>query len=286
MSSYLSRSTATMALAVLALAGCHSNTSEAPQRQLTTAGTATVASPGSITAPGPSAADGFDLVRLADVDPTILQEVRYATDHNFLGRRVTGYDAADCWLTPQAAQALAQAQRSAVAAGYTIKVYDCYRPQRAVTEFVTWAADPADTTAQAEFYPRVAKPTIIPDGYVAEKSGHSRGSTMDVTLVALPGATSPSWTPAQGYVDCTLPAGQRFPDTSVDMGTGFDCFDPLAHTADASLSAEQRANRDLLVSIMAAQGFRNLPEEWWHYTLNGEPHPDTYFDVPITPAGP
>jgi D-alanyl-D-alanine dipeptidase len=89
-----------------------------------------------------------------------------------------------------------------------------------------------------------------------------------------------------GLVDCTAPVAQRFADSSVDMGTGFDCFDPLAHTADSTLTAEQRSNRDRVVTLMAAQGFRNLAEEWWHYTLAGEPHPDDYFDVPITAAGP
>ncbi|MFI0432489.1 MAG: M15 family metallopeptidase [Candidatus Nanopelagicales bacterium] len=272
-------------LLLFALSACATGTATAPATPAPVSATGMSPSSSASTSAS-SSASAFDLVRLSDVDPTILQEIRYATDHNFLGRPVTGYNAAECWLTPQAAQALARAQREAVALGYTLKVYDCYRPQRAVSEFVAWAADPSDTTAQAEFYPRVAKESIIPDGYVAEKSGHSRGSTLDVTLVPLPGATSPAWTPEMGLVDCTAPVAQRFADTTVDMGTGFDCFDPLAHTADTTLTAEQRSNRDRLVTLMAAQGFRNLPEEWWHYTLAGEPHLEDYFDIPITAAGP
>lgn len=149
-----------------------------------------------------------------------------------------------------------------------------------------WAADPAATQMQGEFYPRVSKSRIIPDGYVATKSGHSRGSTIDLTLVPLPGEVSPTWTPADGLVDCALPADQRYPDTSIDMGTGFDCFDVASHTANPNLEPAQRANRDVLVNTMVAAGFKNLAEEWWHYTLVDEPYPDTYFDAPITDAGP
>lgn len=227
-----------------------------------------------------------DFVRLADVDPSIVQEMRYATDHNFIGSPITGYEAPDCWVTWATAAALAQVQEQVRAQGYTVKVYDCYRPQRAVDEFMSWAADPSATQMKAEFYPRVEKSQIIPGGYVATKSGHSRGSTVDVTLVPLPGAPSPTWTPADGLQDCALPADQRFPDTSIDMGTGFDCFDVASHTANPSLDPQQRANRDLLVGTMAAAGFKNLAEEWWHYTLIDEPYPDTFFDVPITADGP
>ncbi|MEI8083233.1 MAG: M15 family metallopeptidase, partial [Actinomycetes bacterium] len=144
------------------------------------------------------------------------------------------------------------------------------------------AADPAATSMKAEFYPRVAKDRIIPDGYVATKSGHSRGSTIDLTLVPLPGATSAPWSPSQPLLDCALPADQRFPDTSIDMGTGFDCFDVRAHPTYPSLTPVQRKNRDLLLAMMTDAGFKVLPEEWWHYTLLNEPFPDTYYDVPIT----
>ena len=125
--------------------------------------------------------EGF--VRLSDVAPDVLQEIRYYGEHNFLGRPVTGYDAAECWLTEPAAQALAKVQAEVSAQGYTLKAYDCYRPQRAVDDFVAWAQDPDDDTTRAEFYPRLEKDVLFPQGYILEKSGHSRGSTIDLTIV-------------------------------------------------------------------------------------------------------
>jgi len=223
--------------------------------------------------------DGF--VRLADVAPSIVQEMRYAGEHNFIGRPITGYDAAECWLTAPAAEALARVQEQAVGLGYSLKVYDCFRPQRAVDDFVAWAQQPDDDTMRAEFYPRLEKDQLFPLGLIAAKSGHSRGSTVDLTLIPLGSGASPTWQGGDPIVDCAAPEGQRFPDTSIDMGTGFDCFDPLAATAVVGLSAPQRANRDLLVSLMMQAGFTNLPEEWWHYTLADEPYPDTFFDAAI-----
>lgn len=267
-----------MLAAAALLSACASAAESDPQGSTTSGPTC---APGADCTTG---ADGLppDFVRLADVDATIPQEMRYAADHNFVGSPITGYDAASCWMTRQAADALTRAQAAAVAQGYTLKIYDCYRPQRAVDEFAAWAEDSNATTMQAEFYPRVSKPELFPAGYIAAKSGHSRGSTVDVTLVPLPGATSPAWTPGDPLVDCTAPVEQRFPDTSIDMGTGFDCFDPLANTANPEISATAAANRATLVTIMAEAGFTNLPEEWWHYTLAGEPYPGTFFDVPIT----
>lgn len=272
-------------IALTALVGCRSGS-----EQTSPAATVSAAQTASPTASAmypavPTTLPG-DFVRLADVDPTIVQEMRYAADHNFIGSQIAGYDTADCWVTAPTADALAGVQAKVRELGYSVKVYDCYRPQQAVDEFMTWAADPAATEMKAEFYPRVEKSQIIPGGYVATKSGHSRGSTVDVTLVPLPGTASPTWTPADGLQDCALPAAQRFPDTSIDMGTGFDCFDIESHTANPDLDPQQRANRDLLVGAMADAGFRNLAEEWWHYTLIDEPYPDTFFDVPITDGGP
>lgn len=221
--------------------------------------------------------DGF--VRLADVAPGIVQEMRYAEAHNFLGRPVTGYGAPDCWLTRPAADALLQAQATVLAQGFSLKVYDCYRPQRAVTNFVTWAQDPADDATRAEFYPRLAKDTLFPLGYIAAKSGHSRGSVVDVTLVPAGEGASPGWKPGDPLLDCA--AERRFADTSIDMGTGFDCFDPRAATASAEVSAQAQANRAVLENAMTRAGFVNLPEEWWHYRLANEPFPSTYFDAPI-----
>jgi D-alanyl-D-alanine dipeptidase len=224
--------------------------------------------------------EGF--VRLADVAPDIVQEIRYAGEHNFIGRPVEGYDASECWLTRPTAEALATVQEQVTAEGYSLKVYDCYRPQRAVDDFVAWAKDPDDTVTRTEFYPRLAKEVLFPQGFIAEKSGHTRGSTVDLTLVPIGSATSPTWRVGDPQVDCATPLAERFPDTSIDMGTGFDCFDPRSATASTEVPAEVQANRRMLLDAMTAAGFTNYPQEWWHYTLAAEPFPDTYFDTPIT----
>lgn len=225
-----------------------------------------------------------DFVALRDVDPSILQDMRYATPHNFTGAPVDGYLAPTCILTRPAAEALSRAQQQFLEQGYTLKVYDCYRPQRAVSEFVSWAADLADQRMKPEFYPRVDKSALFDDGYIAERSGHSRGSTLDVTLVALPPAATPPYLPWQPLVDCVAPQAVRFPDNSIDMGTGFDCFDTLANTADPRVTGDQAKNRLLLGEGLERQGFVNYDKEWWHFTFKPagqEPYPDTYFDFPV-----
>jgi D-alanyl-D-alanine dipeptidase len=161
-------------------------------------------------------------------------------------------------------------------------VYDCYRPQRAVDHFVRWAEDLDDQAMKPEFYPQVDKTRLFDDGYIAEKSGHSRGSTMDLTIVRLPAKPTRPYVPGESLVPCYGPKAERFPDNSVDMGTGFDCFDTLAHTLDPRVQGVQRANRLLLKSTLEDLGFVNLAEEWWHYTYKPEPHPDTYFDFPVS----
>ncbi|KJY41951.1 D-alanyl-D-alanine dipeptidase [Streptomyces sp. NRRL B-1568] len=218
---------------------------------------------------------------LADVDPTIVQEMRYATVHNFTGVRVEGYQRPRCLLTRPAAKALHRVQRGLLRRGYTLKVYDCYRPQRAVDAFVAWAKDLGDVRMKAEFYPRVEKSRLFEDGYIAAKSGHSRGSTMDLTVVPLPVRRTRPYVPGEPLVPCYAPKAARFADNSLDMGTGFDCFDTLSHTLDPRVQGTQRANRLLLKSAMEAAGFVNLAEEWWHYTLRNEPFPTTYFDFPV-----
>ncbi|WP_310778899.1 M15 family metallopeptidase [Mycobacterium sp. Z3061] len=220
-----------------------------------------------------------DFVVLQDVDPSIEADIRYYTAHNFTGERVDGYRAPLCLLTRAAADGLRRAQQLLTARGYTLKVYDCYRPQRAVDEFVRWASDVADQRMKAEFYPRVDKSVLFRDGYIDSRSGHSRGSTVDLTVVRLPGAAAPPYVPGQPLVDCTAPAPERFPDDSIDMGSGFDCFDPVAHTLD--IQGEQLSNRLLLKDVLQGQGFVNYAAEWWHYTYQPEPYPDTYFDFPI-----
>lgn len=212
---------------------------------------------------GPSAdgprAPGFAV--LAEVDPTIGQEMRYATARNFTGAVVDGYEEPVCLLARPAALALGRAQREALRRGYSLLVYDCYRPQRAVDRFVRWAGDPADQSTKAEYYPRVDKDRLIPEGYIAERSGHSRGSTVDLTLTGLGLGREP-----------------------VDMGTAFDFFDPLAHTDSPLVTGPARDHRELLGRLLAAQGFVNLPEEWWHFTYKPEAFPDTYFDFPVSVA--
>ncbi|MEV3859606.1 M15 family metallopeptidase [Streptomyces sp. NPDC050095] len=223
-----------------------------------------------------------DFVALRDVDPTIIQEMRYYTEHDFVGERIDGYKAPMCILTRPAAKALHKAQTGLLKRGYSLKVYDCYRPQRAVDHFVRWAKDLGDQRMKAEFYPQVDKTRLFADGYIAEKSGHSRGSTVDLTVVKLPALPTRPYVPGERLAACYGPKKDRFPDNSVDMGTGFDCFDTLAHTDDPRIQGAQRANRDLLRDALSGQGFVNLPEEWWHYTYKPELFPDTYFDFPIS----
>ena len=219
---------------------------------------------------------------LRDVAPGVIHEMRYTTSHNFVGRPIKGYQEAECILTREAAAALAQVQRAVRARGYTLKVYDCYRPQTAVDHFVRWARRLHDDRMKPEFYPRVDKSRLFADGYIAERSGHSRGSTVDLTLVKLPARRQPRWRPRMGLVDCAAPYVQRFPDNSVDMGTGFDCFDTLSHTLDPRIQGEARENRLLLKRTLEDAGFANYELEWWHYTLRDEPFPETFFDFPVS----
>ncbi|MET8181125.1 M15 family metallopeptidase [Streptomyces sp. NPDC005336] len=223
-----------------------------------------------------------EFVALSDVDPTILQEIRYFTPHNFTGHPIDGYRKPMCILTRPAAEALHQAQRQLLRRGYTLKVYDCYRPQRAVNDFVEWAKDLDDQRLKGEFYPQVDKERLFEDGYIAEKSGHSRGSTLDLTIVKLPALPTRAYVPGEKLVPCYAPQKERFPDNSVDMGTGYDCFDTLSHTLDPRITGEQRANRLLLKSTMESLGFVNLAEEWWHFTYKPELFPGTYFDFPVS----
>ncbi|MFI8517911.1 M15 family metallopeptidase [Streptomyces sp. NPDC085481] len=240
---------------------------------------ATAAVPSASATPEPKAPKEF--TALDRVDRTILQEMRYTTEHNFVGEPVDGYRQPVCILTRPAAEALHRAQVKLLARGYTLKVYDCYRPQRAVDHFVRWAKDLDDERMKKEFYPLVDKSRLFEDGYIAEKSGHSRGSTVDVTIVRLPAAPTRPYEPGEPQAECFRPQGERFPDNSVDMGTGFDCFDTLSHTDDPRVQGAQRAHRDLLKGALAEQGFVNLPEEWWHFTFKPEPFPSTFFDFPV-----
>lgn len=240
----------------------------------------TAAAPSGHAAPEPKAPGEF--VALRSVDPTVIQEMRYPTAHTFLGEPVAGYRQPVCILTRPAARALHAAQRRLLRQGYSLKVYDCYRPQRAVDHFVRWAKDLDDQAMKAEFYPRVNKSRLFEDGYIAEKSGHSRGSTVDLTVVRLPALPTRPYRPGETLAPCYAPKGERFPDSSVDMGTGYDCFDTLSHTDDPRIQGVQRANRQFLKRTLTDLGFVNLAEEWWHYTYRPELFPETYFDFPVT----
>ena len=222
-------------------------------------------------------APGF--VPLEDVDATILQDMRYATSYNFVGRRIDGYREPACILHRRAARALKRAQNRLNEQGYTLKVYDCYRPTRAVDHFVRWSQN-SNQRMRREFYPRVDKSRAFELGYIAHRSGHSRGSTVDITLVRLPAKEQPQWSRKEfGLVSCTAPRRRRFADNSIPMGTSYDCIDPRAHT----LTAKGRAleNRLLLRDTLDEVGFDDYANEWWHFTLRNERYPDRYFNFPV-----
>jgi len=203
----------------------------------------------------PEAAGLVDIARLV---PDIDLDIRYAGMRNFTGARVDGYEAPRCYLLRPAAEALARVERSLRAQGHRLRLYDCYRPMRAVRQFVRWAADLQDQRTKAEYYPNLDKSTLMP-GYLSNRSGHSRGATIDLTLMRCDG-------------DACAP---------LDMGTPFDFFDPRANTDHPGVTAEQRRNRDRLRDAMAAEGFANYAMEWWHYTLKPEPSPELFIDVPV-----
>jgi len=220
-------------------------------------------------------------VNISEIIPGILLDIRYSGDHNFMGTRADGYLAPKCLLTRPAARALAGVQKDLASFGLGLKVYDCYRPQQAVDHFVRWAQNIDDVKTRKEFYPTVDKRNLFRDGYIDSRSGHSRGSTLDLTLVSLPAAAEPVYNPGQEQFECFLPAGTRFADNSIDMGTGFDCFHELSATENPKIAKRQRMHRLLLKTLMEKHGFRNYNKEWWHYTLNNEPYPDTYFNFPV-----
>lgn len=222
------------------------------------------------SAPTGQAEPAPELMPLAAVAPGVLQDMRYHGAHNFMGRPIAGYEAAQCWLSRPAAQALAAVQREVQPLGLTLKVFDCYRPQRAVDDFVRWGKDLQDQKNKAEYYPRVPKQELFQRGYIAERSGHSRASTVDLTLLV-----------RDGLLARQVLAGPLADGQEVDMGTPFDLFDELSHTANDSLAPDVQRNRQWLRALMQRHGWRNLPEEWWHYTLEHEPYPQRYFDIPV-----
>lgn len=198
-----------------------------------------------------------DFVYLSDIDPTIIQEMRYFTNNNFIGRPIKGYQAGKCILTKQAATALAKAQAELLKNKMSLKVFDCYRPTTAVADFVSWSEDMNDQKMKAQYYPNINKADVFKLGYVANKSGHSRGSTIDLTIVELP------------------------KKKELEMGTTYDFMDVLSHTMNAAIVGTPHENRLLLNQYMTLAGFENYEKEWWHFTLKDEPFKDTYFNFPV-----
>jgi D-alanyl-D-alanine dipeptidase len=196
-------------------------------------------------------------VDAADIVPELVVDMRYAGAHNFVGTRIDGYERPVCLLTRQAATALAEVQHDLAAHGLGLKVFDCYRPARAVAHFVRWARDTADVARKTEFYPQVDKRDLFRLGYIADRSGHSRGSTVDLGLV------------------------RRAEGDDLDMGTPFDRFSRRSWPSDTSVSAAAQANRALLAAAMRRRGFASYAREWWHFTLRHEPFPHSYFDFPV-----
>ena len=201
--------------------------------------------------------DSSDFVLLSEAVPDAILEIRYYSTYNFVGDRIDGYEEPLAFLTTEAAAALKEASDELVGMGYRLKIFDAYRPQMAVTHFMNWALDVDDTRMKEYFYPELEKDQLFPQGYIAEHSGHSRGSTVDLTLFDM--------------------SAER----EVEMGGTFDYFGELSHPDYQGVTAEQYELRMLLREVMVKHGFRPLAEEWWHFTLENEPYPDTYFTFPI-----
>lgn len=196
-------------------------------------------------------------VYLKDVAPTIQNELRYCSHNNFIGVPIDGYEESTVIITTPAAIALKKVQAQVYKQGYSLKVFDAYRPQQAVNHFVRWARVYNDTIKKQEYYPKVNKRHLFKLGYIASKSGHSRGSTVDLTLV-------------------DLKTGKE-----VDMGSKFDFFGEKSHLYNKTITQEQQKNRNILRKAMVENGFRPYKNEWWHYTLRNEPYPKTYFNFPV-----
>ena len=202
--------------------------------------------------------DASGFVLLAEAVPDAILEIRYYSTYNLIGERIDGYEQPVALLTKEAAKALRAAGNELALQGYRMKIFDAYRPQKAVTHFMRWAQDEKDVRMKACFYPDLEKNMLIPQGYIAEHSGHSRGSTVDLTLFNM----------ASGKEE--------------DMGGPFDWFGELSHPDFRGITEEQYARRMLLQAAMMKHGFRPLDSEWWHFTLENEPYPDTYFTFPVS----
>ncbi len=201
--------------------------------------------------------DASGFVSIGEAVPDVILEIRYYSTFNFIGDRIDGYEQPVALLTREAASRLKEVSDDMALRGYRLKIFDAYRPQKAVDHFMRWAEDLSDTRMKAFFYPGLDKQVLIPEGYIARRSGHSRGSTVDLTLFDM--------------------HSQR----EADMGSPFDFFGELSHPDCRQVTEEQHVRRMLLREGMVRRGFRPLAEEWWHFTLENEPYPDTYFTFPV-----
>jgi zinc D-Ala-D-Ala dipeptidase len=223
-------------------------------------------------------------VYLRDVDPSIAQDIRYATPDNFTGHPLPGYGAGECILRREAAVALKRVQEELAREKLSLKVYDCYRPIRTVRAMAAWAHDGNDDPGTRRFYPALLKRNLFALGYISAQSRHSTGTAVDLTLIRLPEAPAARFDPAARYGPCTGPAGRRAPDNSLDMGTGFDCFDLRSYGNSSAVSPEQRRWRGVLHDTMRRHGFASYFREWWHFSFYGAPEPRAY-DFEIKPRG-
>ena len=221
-------------------------------------------------------------VYLRDIDPTIVQDIRYAGSHNFAGRPIRGYVAAECILSAPAANALEKVQRMLAENELSLIVWDCYRPKRAVEDILQWSRDPARSEMKAEFYPRTDKKRLFDLGYLAKRSAHSRGSAVDLGIVPTAISSVPRPNASQGLKACTSPKGERLEDGTIDFGTGYDCLDALGNTSNRLAGRIALHNRQTLRFYMKAAGFRPYAKEWWHFELINEPFSRDGFDFEIT----
>lgn len=198
---------------------------------------------------------GFSYVNA--IEPTIQKELRYCTNNNFIGTSINGYEESKLITTTQTAKALKKVQNELLKKGFSLKIFDAYRPQTAVNHFVKWARVINDTLMKQQYYPNVNKRNLFKEGYIASKSGHSRGSTVDLTIIDLK------------------------TNKELDMGSPYDFFGTPSHITYQNITKQQKENRQLLQNTMLKHGFRPYPNEWWHFTLRNEPFPKTYFDFPV-----
>ena len=204
--------------------------------------------------------DTSGFVLLADFVPQIVQEIRYYSTYNFIGDRIDGYEEPCALLTKEAARALKSVAAEVMVQGYRLKVFDAYRPACAVKHFVLWGIEDQDIRMKPYFYPDLEKQELFIKGYIAKQSSHSRGSTVDLTLL-------------------DMKSGKE-----LDMGSPFDFFGPVSHPDYKGITDEQYENRMILQNVMTRNGFKTIDCEWWHFTLDGEPYPDTYFEFPVSSA--